>query len=296
MSTASHPKPPVWKLDQEIGRDRKGEGELRKAKTVAVFENGVMAVSEFDLKKVYLFNSDGTYKATLQSNSSNPTEKLKHPKDVAVTSKENLVVVDSSNYAKIFTINGSFISSINTLTPDEDPNTVVRTNSVAVTCNDEIVIGDGYRQLLTVHSEVSGWLPNKISLDLRPVYLSTNGQGHILVTGRKVKGKPDVVKALTTSDQEVYTLDAFMVDGKVGSPQGSVCDERGYVYIAVMVFDESNGNVNPNTGHIHQYDHMGTFMKCIIQGIYRPHGPAISKSGSDLYVANQKSVLKYSAT
>ena len=136
----------------------------------------------------------------------------------------------------------------------------------------------------------------KIKLDLEPIYLSTSRQGHILLTGRKVKGKPQVVKALTISGQEVYTLDAFMVDGKVGGPQGSVCDELGYVYIAVMEHDESNGNVNLESGHIHQYDYRGNFMKCIIQGIYHPQGLAMSKSGSDLYVANEKSVLKYSAT
>ena len=202
-----------------------------------------------------------------------------------------------TNLAKIFNIHGSYIRSINTLTPEEDPSTWVNNHmKVSVTCNNEIIIANSHNWILTVHREIDRWQPRKIKLDVQPIFLSTNRLGHILVTGRKVKGKPQVVKALTTSGQEVYTIDAFMVDGKVGCPTGLVCDERGCVYIAVMRFNEKTGNVFLDTGHVHQYDHRGTFIKCIIQGIYRPFGLAMSKSGSDLYVANYKSVLKYSAT
>ena len=99
MSTVSHHKPPaVWSLAQEIGREGDGEGEFRWAFKVAVFDNGVIAVvdTNFDktLFRVYFFNKDGTYKLSLRSNTSNPNEKLIYPRDVAITSKQNLVVVD----------------------------------------------------------------------------------------------------------------------------------------------------------------------------------------------------------
>ena len=300
MSTASHHKPPaVWSLTQEIGREGDGEGEFREATRVAVFDNGVMAVINSIPKtkttvvwKLYFFSKDGIYQSTLQP--TNPT--LLYPCDVAITSQQNLVVVDASYLAKIFNIHGSYIRSINTLTPEEDPSTWVNNPvMVSVTCNNEIIIANSHNWILTVHREIDGWQPRKIKLDIQPIFLSTNRLGHILVTGDKDKDKASVVKALTTSGQEVYTIDAFMVDGKVGGPEGLVCDETGCVYIAVMKFNEKTGNVFLNTGHIHQYDHRGNFMKCIIQGIYSPYGLTMSKSGSDLYVANMKSVLKYSA-
>ena len=301
MSTASHHKPPaVWRLTQEIGREGEREGEFTMAVRIAVFDNGVMAVINYipktatkSLWKLYFFSKDGVYQSTLQC--TNPT--LRCPCYVAITSQQNLVVVDQSNLAKIFNIHGSYIRSINTLTSEEDPSTWVNNQMhVSVTCNNEIIIAYSHNWMLTVHREIDGWQPRKIKLDIQPIFLSTSRQGHILLTGRKVKGKPSVVKALTTSGQEVYTIDAFRVYGKVGDPQGLVCDEMGYVYIAVMRFNEKIGKVASNSGHIHQYDHRGNFMKCIIQGIYRPLGLAISKSGTDLYVANEKSVLKYSAT
>ena len=52
-----------------------------------------------------------------------------------------------------------------------------------------------------------------------------------------------------------------------------MCDEMGCVYIAVMEFDERRNVVILNTVYIHQYDHRGTFMKCIFKSrgpIYAP--------------------------
>ena len=42
-----------------------------------------------------------------------------------------------------------------------------------------------------------------------------------------------------------------------------------------------------NTGHIHHYDDDGTFLSCIVQGLYYPRGITFTADGHQLVVAGQ---------
>ena len=87
----------------------------------------------------------------------------------------------------------------------------------------------------------------------------------------------------------MFALDRFIVDGKVGLPQGITCDSNDDVYIAVRRVDE--GFAIANSGHIHHYDSNGIFTRCIIKDLYCPLG--LDMSNGRLHIANTTSILVY---
>ena len=289
----------TWKVASKFGTEGDGEGEFRGADGIAVLHNGDIAVTNVNFEKqlcsVYFFGKDGKYKSTFKPISNNPQDKLVHPFDLALTPSNQLVIVDTTKYAKIYDTKQSFklCNTICTLTQDEDPNTEVSTQSVAITSEANIIIGDCSRRLITIHSEASGWVPRKVEIPIKPVYLATNNHGLILVSGYEGEGKPDMVMAIDDNGERMFTIDHFSVDGKKGSSRGLVCDGDD-LYIAVMEYDESRDTVIWNTGHIHLYSSQGKFIKCIIKGLYVPNNITMSRDKS-IYVANKTSVVKLSS-
>ena len=280
-----------WKLIQRFGDEGDGEGQLRKAEGIAVCSTGEIAItdnehSETRSYRAYLFNKDGEYKLTFKS--TNPAGKLLYPEKVAVTSDNNVVITDQSTDIKIFHVNGSFVKSFSTLAPGEKP--VPRVDSfsrgIAVSNQNEIIVGDWDRQCITIHTQ-SGVFIEKLLTPIIPAYLATNS--HLIIISdweaRKVIG-------MTRDGKVVFTLDRFVVNGEGGAPDGITCDSNDDVYIAVSKVNESTGYTIYNTGHIHQYDSNGVFIRCIIRDLYSANALAMSKG--KLYIANGTSILVYS--
>ena len=276
-----------WKLIQRFGEKGDGEGQLREAAGIAVCSTGDVAITDSRMgsPRAYLFNKDGEYKLTFKS--TNPAGKLLYPESVAVTSNDHVVITDQSTDIKIFHVNGSFVESFSTLAPGEQPVPRVKAFALGMTVSNqnEIIVGDRNRQCITTHTQ-SGVFIKKLPIPIIPIYLATNS--HLIIISdwmvRKVIG-------MTRDGKVIFTLDTFVVNGEGGVPSGITCDSNDDVYIAVGQVNESTGNGILNTGHIHQYDSNGAFIRCIIRDLYAPRGITMSKG--NIYIANETSILVY---
>ena len=216
----------TWKVTSQFGTEGDGEGEFTRADGIAVLHNGDIAVTNLNVEKqlfpVYFFGKDGKYKSTFNPISNNLQDKLLYSTDLALTPSHQLVIVDQSEYVKLYDTKQSFklCNTICTLTQDEDPNSTVVTNSVAVTPEGNIIIGYAGRRLITIHSESTGWEPRKVEIPIMPVVLATNNHGLILVSGKKGEGKQWVVMAIDDNGKRVFTIDHFSVDGEKGASRG----------------------------------------------------------------------------
>ena len=271
----------------KFGKEGDGEGELRMAAGIAVCSTGDIAITDITSKdrRAYLFSKDGEFEFRFKS--TNPGCKFRHIENVAVTADNHVFFTDQSTDIKIFHVNGSFVTSFSTLAPNEKP--VPRVNSFAlgitVSNQNEIIVGDRDRKCITIHTQDGAFI-QKIPSPIIPFFLATNS--HLIIISDWVARK---VIGMTRDGRVEFTIDRFVVDGEGGSPQGITCDSNDDVYIAVSEVDESNGKVNRNTGHIHQYNSNGVFIRCIIRDLYDPRGLAMSNG--KLYIANCTSILVY---
>ena len=278
-----------WRLLNQFGKEGDEDGDFRLAESIAVCQQGNIAVVDTRTtggKRVYLFDKDGGYKFTLQSHKTDTIAKLLLPEDVAETTEGHLAVVDQTQYVKLFQPDGRFLKSFSTLCPDDDPDEKVTPTRVTVTPQGEVVVGDRHRRLVTIHTEADNWVPKKVAAPIRPWYLSSNSQGHILMSD-------DWERTVVSMNQQgviLFMIEDFIVDGENGEPYGMACDENDDVYIAVMKVSKNNQS-RQGSGHIHQYDNKGNFLRCIAKYLRHPYG--ITMSNGSLYVANKKSVHIY---
>ena len=282
-----------WKQIRRFGDEGDGEGQLRRADGIAVCSTGDVAITDTtvgraDDNRVFVFSSEGEYKHTVKSHPTNPAGKLLYPARVAVTSDNHVVITDQSADIKIFHVNGSFVKSFSTLAPGENPVPKVKAFAVgiAVSNQNEIIVGDRNRQCITIHTHSSVFI-KKLLTPIIPIYLATNS--HLIIISDWMARK---VIGMTRDGRVVFTLDRFVVNGEGGRPSGITCASNDDVYIAVKQVDESTGNAIYNTGHIHQYDSNGVFSRCIIRDLYSPRGLAMSNG--KLFIANDTSILVYS--
>ncbi|XP_072049322.1 uncharacterized protein [Amphiura filiformis] len=294
----AQPKPSLvhntkeWQLAKQFGQEGDQDGDFRLAESIAVFKNGTVVVVDTRTtggKRIYLFNEDGVYQSTLRSQHgmNDPKTNLLLPEDVAVTCQGHLIIADQSQHVKIYHANGTYIQSFSTLSESEDaPDEKVSATRVVVTPQDDVIVGDRHRRLVTTHSPSDNWIPKKIPVPIRPCYLATNNQRHVIVSDDWER----TVVALNFYGIILYMIEDFTVDGEMGEPYGMACDENGDVYIAVMKVSKNN-QVRQGSGHIHQYDNNGKYLRCIATYLRRPYG--ITMANGSLYVANKKSVSVY---
>ncbi|XP_072043544.1 uncharacterized protein [Amphiura filiformis] len=279
-----------WKLMQTFGQEGDKDGEFRRALGIAVCKNGDIVVTNVNLamqtSQAYMFNSNGTYKFTFQSHPTNPEGKLLYPKRVAVTPGGDIVISDQSNLVKLFSVSGDYLKSLSTVTAECNNSTKYDTCGVAIFPSGVVYVGDLDRQVITVHDMDRQQPIKKLSVDIKPWYISSDPDNNIWVSDWQTR---QVIR-YSDSGVELCRIKSFIVDNEAGQPRGAVYG-KGSVYIAVIEANEKTGGAFANTGHIHQYTMNGQFQRCIIKGMYAPCG--IAMSNGKIYVANRKSVLVY---
>lgn len=279
-----------WSLFRYFGQEGKVDGKFNEANGIVACPKGDIIVTNLDItnntSKLYYFSKDGIYLSTMHPSGSTSSDEIIHPWDVAMTTKGQLVLSDQSKFIKLYDMNANMLSNFSVLSPDEDPLTEVTTSGVAVTPLDDIIVGDSSRSVVTIHSKDGNWVPRKIHVPIRPVYVACNNRRHIFISDWLEKK----VIAMSFQGDILFQINNFKVDGRTSVPKGLTCDPEGNVYIAVVIYNERTGKVVAGTGHIHQYDNDGVFVGCILKGLYVPRGITISNQGA-IYVANQTSIV-----
>ena len=181
-----------------------------------------------------------------------------------------------------FKSNLSLLQTICTLSPDDDHETKVCPYSVAVTHEDDILVGDVERWLITTHSRVNGWVAKKVQVPIKPTCLAVNSQKHILVSDWE-EAKLVVV---SLEGCVLFTLNTFRFSGREGQPGGIVCDTNDNIYIGI-----SDRCRYPFHFHIHLHNKEGLFLKCFAKNLYRAYGMKLSENS--LWVANGSSIVMF---
>ena len=113
-----------------------------------------------------------------------------------------------------------------------------------------------------------------------PSFLAIDNKNRVIVSGNDQR-KVDIVDGNGTS---LLTIKPT-INGQEVQYYTGICCNRSGIYIAM-----SNGF---NAGHIHHYDDDGTFLSCIVQGLYNPLGITFTAHGYQLVAADTESVKIY---
>ena len=119
-----------------------------------------------------------------------------------------------------------------------------------------------------------------MSVSTAPCFLAIDNTNRVVVSDY-YQHKVDIVDGNGTS---LLTIKPTINGQEVQYCRGICCNRSG-IYIAVC-----NGF---NTGHIHHYDDDGTFLSCIVQGLYWPLGITFTAHGHQLVAADYHSVKIY---
>ena len=179
------------------------------------------------------------------------------PRGIATIHNHLVVVDNTNNVIKMYNNDGILAFDFHTVPHSEVGITAVDLQSVAVNNTGNIIVGDVERMVVSEHSSTDGSLIHTMSVTTRPYFLAIDNTNRVVVSGYN-QHKVDIVDGNGTS---LLTIKPTINGQEVQYCRGICCNRSG-IYIAVH-----NGS---NTGHIHHYDDDGTFLSCIVQGLYWP--------------------------
>ena len=261
-----------WRRIKEI----ECSGEVGWVKRVAICNDDNIAV--VGRGGAYLLHNKQYQRITSPDNKE---AKLIKPTDVAVTPKNNIIIItDTSKYIKLFHPDGQYMRSICTLTQDENPDTKVDTWCVAVSSQGFIMVGDIERRLITIHSESDNSFYKSIKTRIEPLSIAVTSQLNILVSNWQ-ESKVIAYNMETGGVEFVIGRWKLAGESEDAHPMGLACDTEGKVYIVVRTYD---------TGHVHVYNEQGQYPQCIVKGLYCPQG--LAWYNNSLYIADSIKGLK----
>ncbi|XP_072027123.1 uncharacterized protein [Amphiura filiformis] len=230
----------------EFGVEGESQGEFKMAKAVAVFLYGDIVVIEHVNERVYLFGKNGIYKQTIASSKDEHREgKLRYPTDIVFTPLGHVAVTDQTRYVKIFNLDGDFLHRFNIKGGDEDPDVKPKGYSLDVAFDEEILVGDIRRKCIIAFKELDAKseFEKRINLNIEPHFLATNksdGRRQAIISDWKLGEVNAIDLSLEDSSENViFKLDSFSIDGKPGLPKGVACDEDNNIYIAMSRTDDT---------------------------------------------------------
>ncbi|XP_072045000.1 uncharacterized protein [Amphiura filiformis] len=277
-----------WSLDREIHPEH--EGKQLGCDHIACCPNGDMVMSY--LNQLYLLDGDGKCKMELMSTETDSSKHIGRVYNICVSPTGYVFVVSEfCRFIHVFSAEGQYLHCF---TPDEDPNTSSKWKCLAIYKEGRLLVSDRERGYITIHRCPDGRVLNKIkcSIGYRPSTV-VNSKNQILIHCLPPGSEYSKVVAIDDSGNEVFSfipkIDEDMAGGHV-VPLGIVCDEKDYIYVAMLRVAKS-ATVD-NTGHIHRYSPTGTFLQSIARGLYNPSDLSIAPDGS-LVVADETSILKY---
>ncbi|XP_072035450.1 uncharacterized protein [Amphiura filiformis] len=261
-----------------------------KAKRIACCPNGDIVIGA--MSKVHILGGKDN-RETCVTLSVTP-----HIWSIAVSPQGHILAMDGTRSVKVFDKRWKFVQDISTLMGDEDPRSQVEPTCMTVDADGRILLGDIWRDNLTVHSFPDCEVMSKIKCRIHSVHstIAANSRGQILQHFRSPGSVYSQVSAIDYSGHEVFSftpnIDEDLRMGKNVRPRGIVCDAYDNIYIIMKVVKGFESF--ENTGHLHKYSPTGGFLGCLAKGLYKPCGLAITTDGSALKIADHKSILTYS--
>ncbi|XP_038072776.1 tripartite motif-containing protein 3-like [Patiria miniata] len=256
-----------WKLRAESSHSKNSGG-----RGVTTGRDGSVLVADLWNRQI----------VTFASSESLPTFKSikTRPRDVAVTN-HHLVVVDDTAFVKMFSLTESGAHFQFPTVPCEVSNDHVDLRSVAVDGSGHIVVGDVKRKVLTEHKPRDGAIVRVLQLETPPEFLAINSVSHTLVSGEY----SGIAQGVNQGDT-VFTIMPTIKGTRVRCCTGVSWGKHGLIYIAMH-------NKTTGSGHVHMYDALGRFVKCIIQGLYLPQGIGLTEDDKQIVVADYDNIKVY---
>ncbi len=292
-----------WQQSLKINKGSNESGTFHDVSEIAVHPSGDIAlIDEINNyrggSRVYVFNPDGSPKFTIESTTEkDPVNKLAPPKGLAVTKAGHYVIADGTTRVKVYDTDGGYLDAFSTLLLNDEQRLKSATSVTVNVKSGDVLVGDYYRQLVTIHDGANFKLSKEVHVGVRPMHIAVNKKNEIAVTmllveqGCRDKAGGKVI-VFDYSGDELFTIVPIM-SGELARPYGLAFDSGCGLYVAVVKFDMKTRASRPDTGHIHYYNDFGRFVKCVTKGLHFPYGMGIGKG--ILAVADGKSAKVYKA-
>ncbi|XP_022099064.1 E3 ubiquitin-protein ligase TRIM56-like [Acanthaster planci] len=254
---------PVWELETSLGDRGSGKGQFDWCKGVAASLDSHAVVADWGNDRVQVFDEKRQFVCVL--NSTNHEEgKLSMPHDVACLLDGRFVVIDKSNYAKIYCPKGNFLDRFLTLSEDDTPMSAVELSCVTVDRRSRILIGDCKRNLITVHY-VDGKMIKTIPA-VGPEHITTTSKDLLVVScPRKQK-----VRVMNHDGRFIFQIETYGAGEKL-KPRGVACDDEDNIYV---VHKERGGEKS-----VHVFDSNGEYVACVAKNLREPYDVDIAPGG-----------------
>ncbi|XP_022108551.1 tripartite motif-containing protein 2-like [Acanthaster planci] len=277
-----------WEMKDEFGKRGMGDGEFMEARGIAAFSNSDLAVADPANGRVTILSSDGKYKSSISGPSeNNPEGQLQKPCDVAVSTDNQLVVIDTP-VVKVFNkqkklanqfVSGKVTTSSSKVNAEEEPESDLR--CIAIDCKNQIAIGDKGKRIVSLH-QLDGALIKAIPAELIAKHLAIGGLESIIYTNLQAR----LLLASDLKGQEIFSLHTLTQENPAYEPTGVCCDSSGDIYVALQ------GTIKGQRGEIHHFSPKGEHIACVARGLNSPLGITFTPDG-DLAVADVHNVKVY---
>ena len=182
----------LMSFQKQWGRDgQSGKEKFEWGHGIAMYPSGDIVVCDRNAKQVITYSQAGEVQFEVISPPKSSKYCFCDPCDVAITSDSFLLLVDRSNFVKIFDEGGRFFRAFNSQSPEENPDPNISLCGIAVDDKDRIAVADGPRKMITLHFN-DGVLIHRFRTKCTPGFLAINSQHQILVSGYPL-GKVEVL-------------------------------------------------------------------------------------------------------
>ncbi len=246
-----------------VGEKWKQVGEFRtgafdELHGLDINEDGDVVVCSWE-KGVRVFTREGKVKCKLFEHTG--------AVDVAVTQQQTYVIVTQEDNCKILLCDKSGKETNITLDMNKQSSLI---NSVAVDVNGRILVGH-VRKSISIHN-IDGSFISKFTTQTEPFRLSATSTGEIVSS---VNGG-DSLQLMDYTGGNIRVIQP-PAEIKVWKP-GFVCCRQGEIFVS------NEGRGDP-TG-VYRFTSEGDYLGCVTRKVSIPSGIAISKDGTELFVAD----------
>ena len=186
---------------------------------IAVSPNGDVGVAGYLSHEFCVYEDDGRYKFSLDTNQGLNPGDSSHPCNLTVNADGIWYVTDESPFVKMYSSQGVYKDRWGTLSPDGKEGHCL--SGLTMDANGHLLVGDWDRKFISRHRQDGSQIAS-FKVDMQPDFLAATSQDTIVVSNRC---KAQIV------DSKGHVLHILKLNGKqTMRPRGvCVCDDTIYV-------------------------------------------------------------------